>query len=486
MAEAYKTIFADGRQNFFRPLNGPWRAVHESAMVRLYDAFFGPRADLSHAVDREKLKSIFLDAVQVAPYLGSDGEEEEDRLLRSKDEAAKVSEMIRRARHFGWIESSPDPVTQREMFRFTQVGKAFAQTLAEFDKPQLRMRQRNVRNTYNNLAQYERDGDPYDLFTAAEHAQRIVHDLADDEAEIREMRQKAVLSAAHDAVTQGYIDYMTKRFMPDHAIRMRVDNANRFASGIRRLIGAVWSKPSDEIDALERAARAARPDLQTEGPLLKTLFNEILTHLDDAMQRKMPRLIEAIGEYGDRVSFIAIQASIVNAMSTQHTIGQFTSALKQLPQESQDEVLLSICEAVGSTRLGLIDESIVRLYKGGDRASPSAVQEQYEETPEERRHAYIRRAIDIDFGVALTDFRGALRAKTSEAAKHGRPEIRLSDLPVEHYQDILLVTHAAEAAATGNPRPGDEGHFDIETTGRRVQNGPLELEDLLIKGGGNG
>ena len=467
-----ESFFSGKRADFYRPLTRPWRGVVEEILVQLYDAFFGRKHSFSHSIERDELKSIVLDALQRIPMLTREGEEQPEQ----KDESTRANEIIRELVQHDYLDEYLDTVSMRNRFRFTAHGKSLARGFAEHGKPELRMPQRNVRNTRASLAMYAKTGDPADLFMAAEYAERIVHDFADAEASVQEMQRQVIAGASREFALTGYMDYIKKKFIPDHAVRASADSINRFGDEIRESVAAVKRRPAEELRKLEASAREARPDLVhgSESLVLETL-DEIQRHLNEAMTRRMPSLIAAVGDFGDRASFVAIQASIVGGISGMSAIAQLGERLKVMGKGEQDAALLTLIEDVAPVRHGIVDESTIRLRRGGERESIVNIQEVQEETREDRRQAFVMRALAAEFGVSM----GAIRSEVNRRifAARGR-QIRLSDFPVNGYTDLIMLTHAIEAGCCTHVKGRA---LRCNSLGVAVRRGPVEFEDMTIR-----
>lgn len=466
------TFFKPGREDFFRPVTGPWREVVVQVVIAMYDAFLGSSSRSTHAIERSHLKDMAVEAIQDYPIIAAEMTED-DRSLSLKDENAKANEVIRRLRDHGWIEPFEDPSTRREVFRFTRPGKNAAQWLLEQDSPALRMTQRNVRNTKNSLAAYRDNGDAYDLFMALDHSRRITLDLADDVAEIHEKRRAIVAESVHEIALLTYVQYMSGKFAPVTAVKMRADNVYRHEEEIRKLISEIKQR-AEEMD-LERGARVFRPQPEYVGSIVLQTLDEILSNLRDAMDTKMRELADAVSEYTDRTSFLALQASVIASAGSASAFNRIVEVVSALSSKKQDAVLGAMAMRLEPYRLALLDESIVRLRKGSPRARVSAVQDIREPTRQERLEAYLRLAEDKAFAIPVKRVRERLE---SIIEKTGRDEVLLSEIEVETYDDLLLLTHAMEAAAS--PEFGSR-RLIAEAVGTRRKNRAVSFDDYAIR-----
>ena len=74
-------------------------------------------------------------------------------------------------------------------FPFQEQGGMFAQTLAEFQRKQIKTHHRNTRNTLNSLNAFAHQQTVYDLLDAFDYSERIVTDFSDIIAELEEQRE---------------------------------------------------------------------------------------------------------------------------------------------------------------------------------------------------------------------------------------------------------------------------------------------------------
>src|SRR5262245_21082289 len=101
-------FFKAGREDFIRPVTGPWREVVVQTVVAMYDCFHGDGRRGAYFVDRSDLKDMAINAIEDFPLLAGDIEESDPVLSSLKDEALKANEIIRRLREHGWIETFED------------------------------------------------------------------------------------------------------------------------------------------------------------------------------------------------------------------------------------------------------------------------------------------------------------------------------------------------------------------------------------------
>jgi hypothetical protein len=471
------SFFEQGREDFFRPLTGPWRAVVSDALIRMFEAFFGECAMFSHCIERDDLRALIIESLQDAPVLADEGRTEDDEAMSQKDETTKANEIIRRLRTCGWIEIFDDPGTRREVYRFTRAGKLFSQQMAEYNSSSLRMTQRNVRNTKHALRAYLENADPYDLFMAHEHAKHVVSDLANDINEIHERRKQIIAEAAHEKAIVDFVEFMKGKFSPVMALKMRADNVLQHDREIQETISKIRALAANRFDEMEKAARVFRGSRNYEGSIVCQTLDEIVGFLRDAMRNKMGELSAAVAAYTDRTSFLALQASIIAATSGMQAINAAFDAMVALPPQKQDLVLHDVYEALRPYRVGLVDQSVIRLRRGGVRVPIDTVQEVYEPTREERQEAFLQQAESKAFAISLKDIRQRLEEKISEL-NGNRNEFLISEIEIRSYDDLLYVTHAMESAADSSA-----GNLKLECVpmGVRRSNDYVEFEDIIVR-----
>jgi Wadjet anti plasmid transformation system JetA-like protein len=467
-------FFKLGREDFFRPITGPWREAVVQSIIGMYETFLGGGSRSTHAIERNELKEIVVNAIQDYPAVGAEMNPE-DEALSQKDESTKANEIIRRVRDYGWIELFEDPGTRREVYRFTRAGKNAAQWLLEQDSATLRMTQRNVRNTKNSLKAYLEKADPYDLFMALDHSQRITLDLADDIAEIYEKRRSIVAEAVHEIAVLDYVQYMSGKFAPVTAVKLRADNVYRHQDEIASLISQIITQDAAILERLEIGARVFRSQAEYTGSVVLETLGEIQRNLRDAMDTKMRELAAAVSDYTDRTSFLALQASVIASTGSLSALNRTIDAISKVSGAKQDAALSAMAERLAPFRTGLCDESIVRVRKGSPRSQISAAQEMRVPTREERLVAYVRNAEDKAFAVPVKEIRGRLE-ELIEAT--GRGELLLSEIDVKSYDDLLLLTHAMEAAAS---RDFGGAELAAEPLFIRRANEFVEFDEFSIK-----
>jgi len=467
-------FFKPGREDFFRPITGAWREIVVQVIIAMYDTFLGAGSRTTHAIDRSDLKDIAVNAIQDYPLMAAEMDEE-DETLSMKDEGIKANEIIRRLRDFGWIELFEDPGTRREVYRFTRSGKNGAQWLIEQDSPSLRMTQRNVRNTKHSLRAYLEKADPYDLFMALDHSRRITLDLADDIAEIHEKRRAIVAEAVQEIALLDYVQYMSGKFAPITAVKLRADNVYRHEEEINALISQIKQQDADTLEKMEKGARVFRSQSNYVGSAVLETLDEIVLNLRDAMDSKMRELATAVSEYTDRTSFLALQASVIASAGSASALGRTIDAINSLEGGSQDAALSAMTGRLSPFRIGLVDESTIRLRKGTSRARVNTVQTVRLPTRSERLAAYLQKAEDKAFAIPVKEIRQRLESSIEEK---GRMELLLSEIKVDTYDDLLTLTHALGAASAqelGTVR------LTAEPLAIRRSNGIVEFDEFSIR-----
>ena len=468
-------FFDKDRSDFFRPLTGPWRVVMLDLIVRVYETFFGIGTASSHFIERDELRGLARTSIQLVPVMSEDGGLDDD--MSGEDEAAKANQMIRRLLKYGWIEIFDDPGTNRDVYRFTRAGKLFAQQIVEYDAPLLRMSQRNVRNTKYALSAYLAGGDPYDLFMALEHSMSVVHDLANDTAEIHERSRQIIAGAFKEAALDGFLQYMDERFIPVTSIKMRADHVYRHRDEIADIVQKIRALPAEQLLTMDRAAMLLRPAGARGTSAFLDSLEAIMYNLDVATRGKMAELTEAVSSYTDRTTFLSLQAAISASRAGQDSLNRATAELFDLEPQAQDRVLARFAAAIAPFRIALVDESVVRLRKPVVRIDPQPSRDPYVQTREDLLNAAITRARNDAFSLSIHDLRNRLESKFSELDE-GREQFLLSEIEINGYDDLLFLTHAIESACD---RKSGQLEFSYARLGVRKSNDYVEFDDIVVK-----
>lgn len=467
-------FFERDRADFFRPLTGPWRAVMLDLIVRVYESFFGVGTSSSHFIDREELRGLARTSIQLVPAMDDAGQDED---MSGDDESAKANLMIRRLQKYGWIEVFDDPGTNRDVYRFTRAGKLFAQQIIEYNSPSSRLSQRNVRNTKHALAAYLEGGDPYDLFMAIEHSRNVVHDLANDIAEVHERSRQIFAGAANEAALDGFLQYMADQFIPITSIKMRADSVYRHRDDIVAIIDKIKALPIERRLEMDQDAIRMQPaNARGTSPQLDGMAT-IVNNLDMATRGKLAELTAAVSSYTDRTTFLSLQSSISASRAGQQSLNQATAELFDLAPDLQNRVLARFAEGIAPFRIALVDESVVRLRKSHVRIDPQPSRDPYVQTREDLLNAAISRARNDAFSLSIHDLRNRLEDKFTELDE-GREQFLLSEIEIKGYDDLLFLTHAIESACD---RKSGVLSFTCSRLGVRKSNEYVEFDDISVK-----
>lgn len=444
-------------------------------IVRVYESFFGIGTSSSHFIERDELRGLARTSIQLVPIMSDDAGQDDD--MSGEDEVFKANQLIRRLQKYGWMEIFDDPGTNRDVYRFTRAGKLFAQQIIEYNSPTSRMSQRNVRNTKNALAAYLSAGDPYDLFIAAEHSRNVVHDLANDIAEIHERSRQIFAGAAKEAALDGFLQYMDDQFIPITSIKMRADHVHRHRDDIADIIQKIRALPVERLLAMDRAAILLQPaSARGTSPLIDSM-ERILYNLDVPTRGKLAELTAAVSSYTDRTTFLSLQASISASRAGQDALNRATTQLFKLPPDVQDRVLARFAEGIAPFRIALVDESVVRLRKPMVRIDPQPSRDPYVQTREDRLNAAIARARNDAFSLSIHGLRSRLEDKFSELDE-GREQFLLSEIEINGYDDLLFLTHAIESACD---QKNGSLIFTCSRLGVREANEYVEFDDIVVK-----
>ena len=136
-------FFSDERLQFFRPLTSKYREQIVECLRLLHGRLYSASADYGESLRREQVLDIFSEALQRAPLLDGD-EEDQGRFKSSREQAGWIRNTL--VDH-GWLERQVDQVTFQSTYPFSRLGRLFTQSLSEAIAHSVRTRHRNTRNT---------------------------------------------------------------------------------------------------------------------------------------------------------------------------------------------------------------------------------------------------------------------------------------------------------------------------------------------------
>ena len=100
-------FFSDERLQFFRPLTSKYREQIVECLRLLHGRLYSASADYGESLRREQVLDIFSEALQRAPLLDGD-EEDQGRFKSSREQAGWILNTL--VDH-GWLERQVDQVT---------------------------------------------------------------------------------------------------------------------------------------------------------------------------------------------------------------------------------------------------------------------------------------------------------------------------------------------------------------------------------------
>lgn len=466
-------FFSEIRAQFFKPLTSKYREVMVECLRLLYLRLYSALSDYGHALDREQVIDIFLEALARAPVL--EGQEDES-LGRFRSDRELAGWILNQLIEHGWLERRLDEATLQSSFGFTRHGRLFTQPLVDTDASRLRTRHRNTRNTRNALEAFASQGEVHDLLDAHEYSERIISDFTDVIAELDERKRQLVQEVEAQILvrkaTEEFFEFMEKRFQPDIAIRLSADSVEKYREEILGLIQNIKRKPREFKADAERALRRLMPDdlLPPGQSYLFFVLNSIENRLRNACDIMLPALRRSMQSFTQRADIIIRQMSYLASQRHNNTVA-LCQALAELPPEEQDLWLMRAGERMTGLRLGLVDPGQVRLQESRrSREVYTSLDAPEDIDPDARKSLYIQQLLDRAF--SLTD--REMRRTLMEALGNGR-RISTRHIPIRTVRDLLTAAHAIELGSEGGL--SSEYRFRIHPLPARVSNDYFEEAD---------
>jgi hypothetical protein len=439
-------FFNEDRAHFFNPLSGKYREVVVQCLRLLYQRLYTDLRDYGHALNREQILDIFLEAVARSPVL--DGDQDEGRFKTQRELAIFI---LNRLLSAAWIEKQVDDTTLQSTFSFTRAGRLFTQPFAEIESTRVRTRHRNTRNTRNSLQAFLDSGEVHDLLDAFECSERIISDFTDIIAELEERKRQLVREVEARQLVQHasdeFFDFMEKRFQPDVAVRMSADSVEKYRDEISGLILKIRRKRKEWKSEVEFRLRDLMPDQVVEGhSLLWNLLDGIDARLRNASEVMLPALRRALHSFTQRADIIIRQLSYLAAQ--QHSdVLDVCQSLMELPKEQQDSLLSSAGERLSGLQGGFVDPEQVRLHTvRKTRVINMVFDDGLDDFDvDARKDLYIQQLLDQAFMVSD----GAMRDYVRHTLAQG-DAIMSKDLPIRNASDLLAAAHAIEVASSSN------------------------------------
>jgi hypothetical protein len=431
------------RHNPFRPLSGKHRELYTACLRSLYERLHGPSADYTHNLTREALRDLLSPVVQTIAPSAAESADEEDEFLRIRGDDVQVAgAVIRTLLKEGWLETFGDRAGLVTAYRFTRVGKLFAQVLWELDRPALRTRQRNMRSCRNSLSAALRNVDAYDLIDAYDHAEKVISDLAEGSDYFQELVRRLMAEAARQPWDE-FMDFLD-RFEREFKKQLTADNVERHRQYIRDTLLQLEGIDDARYQAFERelneVARWAYEQRTGDSTYL-WLLTRIDEIIEAACNQKLPEMLRAMNDYLRRATTIVQQAFVLRGGQKKHAFARAIAHVANCKPEQQAELLNRIGDAISGAELRFLDPVSFRLKTVSERRKATTVSVAPTVTRESRLEAALNRAESGAFALSNDDVVSFLR---EEIQLRGRP-ILLSQLPLADASDVLRAMQAVEA-----------------------------------------
>lgn len=114
-------FFTQDRPHFFRPLTSKYREIIVECLRLLYLRMFSSMADYGHALKREQMLEILLEALTRAPELEAlePTAEGEGRIKTDRERGNWILNLL--IEH-AWLEVQVDDVALQSNYQFTRLG----------------------------------------------------------------------------------------------------------------------------------------------------------------------------------------------------------------------------------------------------------------------------------------------------------------------------------------------------------------------------
>ncbi|MCW9017443.1 MAG: hypothetical protein OQJ89_10790, partial [Kangiellaceae bacterium] len=368
---------------------------------------------------------------------------------------------------YSWLEKQVDEATLQSSYGFTRIGRLFTQPVMELKQGRFRTRHRNTRNTRNALKIFSEQGDIYELLDAYEYSERIISDFSDVIAELEERKRALIQEVEAQQLVQKaseeFFEFMEKRFVPDLAIRLSVDSVEKYRDDIVHTIGIARRKRKDFKTIVERNLRKTTPELleSEEKSIYLTLLDKIEKRIHNASNIMLPALRRALLSFTRRADIIMRQLSF----SHQGGGDNLLENLRLLAALDDDEYAEKIEDAgqyMAGLNLELIDPAQLKIYAGRrKKIVDTSVEESAEMDEQSRKQFYLQQVLEKAFTVNNQQLTSYLVDALAKGEK-----IMLDELPINNARDLILRSHAIEAASAGGR--SSEYQFKIEPTGEKT------------------
>ena len=468
-------LFTEGREHFFRPLNGKYRGQVVDCLSVFYERLYGAFADYSRSFTRDQVIEIFEEAIARSPVFDEDDGDEFAAGPRTQREQANW--ILNLLIEYGWLERHIDDATLQATYAFSRYGRLFTQPMVDAAGGRFRTRHRNTRNTRNALKSFLDKGEVYDLLDAYEYSERIVSDFSDVIAELDERRRQLVKEVESQQVVQRasdeFFDFMEKRFMPDVAIRLSADSVEKYRDEIGGLIERVKRKRKEFKAQAERELRRAAPELvgDPDQSVLLAILDGIDSRMHNASAIMLPALRQALNGFTRRADIIMRQLSYAGG-GVQNQLQQIMERFRRASGEQQAEALEAAGDALATMSVGLADTDSIKLYAPRKpRFVNMAIEDSQELDHEGRRQMFIQSVVDL----AFTFNSGRQRDYVVNALSEGH-RIHSQNLPIRDARELLMSAHVIEVGSIAS----SEFVFKVTPTHQRVKTGYFDATDEFM------
>jgi len=456
-------FFTDQRLQFFKPLTSKYREQIVECLRLLHERLYSASADYGESLKREQVLDIFCEALQRAPLLDSD-DEEQGRFRNNREQAGWV---LHNLVEHGWLERQVDQATFQSTYPFSRTGRLFTQPLVEADGRSLRTRHRNTRNTLNALSAFVEHGEVYDLLDAHEYSERIIADFTDIIAELEERKRQLVREVeAQQLVQQAsdqFFDFMERRFLPDVAIRLSADSVEKHRDRIQQVLQRIRRQPTEWKANAERELRRVAPDLlvQPDSSVLWQLLDSIELRLRNASEIMLPALRRTLQSFTKRADIIIRQLSYLQTQKHNDIVG-LCRTLRDLGQDDYDARLAAAGQAMASINLQLVDPGQLRLKeRQARRVVHSEMAELGSLDADTQRELAVQQLLEQAFQINASGLRNYLRTALGQGRR-----IDSRDLPVENAADLLALSHIISLGSADHAANGFR--VNIQPTGQAI------------------
>lgn len=472
-------FFENQQRDFFRPLTSKYREQILECLQLLYSRLYTSQADYSQLLSRELVIECFEEAITRAPLLESQLEDEYSPAAKSQREQANWT--LNLLLEHAWLEKQVDEATLQSSYSFTRIGRLFTQPIIELNQGRFRTRHRNTRNTRNALKMFVEQGDIYDLLDAFEYSERIISDFTDVIAELDERKRSLIQEVEAQQLVQKasdeFFEFMEKRFVPDLAIRLSVDSVEKYRDDIVSTIGSARRKRKEFKVTVETELRKAVPELLSndDSSVYLFLLEKIEKRIHNACDIMLPALRKALLSFTRRADIIMRQLSF----SHQGGGDQLLENLRHLAALDELDYSQKIAQAgdfLAGLKVELLDPGQLKIYAGRrKKIVDSRVEEAATMDDASRKEFFLQQVLEKAFTVnnqQLTDY---LIASLTQGES-----MSLSQLPVNNAKDLILRSHAIEAASVG--RQSTDYQLIIEPTGTKTSDEFFsQADDFTIK-----